>query len=300
MDIRKHAKIGLIHFMAYPEVMKGDGPILETLRKILVDDYFEAVEITRINDDGVAREAAALLQQAHMTVAFGAQPVLLINKLNLNALDSGERQKAVDTVAGCFDQASLLGAVGLAVLSGPCEPGREAEAGKALVESLMALADRAAGYDMKLALEVFDDAVDKKSLVGRSAVAREIGAEVRARCPNFGLMHDLSHMPLLGESPSEALGPIADLLIHMHMGNCIMKDPACGGYGDQHPRFGVEGGENDVAELAGFIESLYEVGYLGGDERRILSFEVKPLPGEDSDLIIANAKRTLNAALARL
>ncbi len=55
--LRKHAKIGIIHFMAYPEVMKGDGPIIETLGRLAADDYFDLVEVTRINS------AAARLEQ---------------------------------------------------------------------------------------------------------------------------------------------------------------------------------------------------------------------------------------------
>ena len=40
--IRSHMKVGLIHFMAYPSTIDGEGPILETLKKVLVDDYFDA------------------------------------------------------------------------------------------------------------------------------------------------------------------------------------------------------------------------------------------------------------------
>jgi len=35
----KFTKVGLIHFMAYPQVMRGYGPILETLQKIDGDDF---------------------------------------------------------------------------------------------------------------------------------------------------------------------------------------------------------------------------------------------------------------------
>ena len=52
-SIRKYMKVGLIHFMAYPAVIKGEGPIEETLRKIALDDYFEAVEVTWIKDASV-------------------------------------------------------------------------------------------------------------------------------------------------------------------------------------------------------------------------------------------------------
>jgi len=48
-------KGGLVHFMAYPEVMKGEGSILEKLQKIAEDDFFTAVEIFWIKDEGFGR-----------------------------------------------------------------------------------------------------------------------------------------------------------------------------------------------------------------------------------------------------
>ena len=54
-SIRKYMKVGLIHFMAYPSVIKGEGPIEETFRMIALDDYFEVAEITWIKD-AVARK----------------------------------------------------------------------------------------------------------------------------------------------------------------------------------------------------------------------------------------------------
>ena len=40
----KFMKVELIHFMAYPQVMRGEGPILETLQKIAEDDFYAARE----------------------------------------------------------------------------------------------------------------------------------------------------------------------------------------------------------------------------------------------------------------
>ena len=87
-----------------------------------------------------------------------------------------------------------------------------------------------------------------------------------------------------------------DHLVHAHIGNCVLGDTSHPAYGDQHPRFGVPGGENDVEEVAEFLRCLFEIGYLGEGKRPIVSFEIKPQPHETSELIIANAKRTLNAA----
>ena len=84
--------------MAYPETMKGDGPILETLQKIAEDDFFTAVEVSWIKDVKVRQKAKKLLEVSHLTVAYAAQPRLMVKKLNLNSLNETERQEAVNEV----------------------------------------------------------------------------------------------------------------------------------------------------------------------------------------------------------
>jgi sugar phosphate isomerase/epimerase len=109
-------------------------------------------------------------------------------------------------------------------------------------------------------------------------------------------MLDLSHFPLQHETPRDALYAARDHLVHAHMGNCMMRDPGLAGYGDQHPRFGIPGGENGVPQLAEYLRVLREIGYLNEKNPQILSFEVKPLGDETSGIVIANAKRALREA----
>ena len=40
-------RVGIIHFMAYPKCMGGDGPIIETLAALAHDDFFEVIEVRR-------------------------------------------------------------------------------------------------------------------------------------------------------------------------------------------------------------------------------------------------------------
>ncbi|PYV36505.1 MAG: xylose isomerase, partial [Acidobacteria bacterium] len=54
---KKYMKVGLVQFMAFPQVLKGEGPVLETLEKVLTDDFFDVVEITTIKDPGVRAQA---------------------------------------------------------------------------------------------------------------------------------------------------------------------------------------------------------------------------------------------------
>jgi sugar phosphate isomerase/epimerase len=298
--LRQSAQIGIVFSMAYPEVGRGDGPVLDRLQRLLTDDYFDVIEMMAIADPGVAAEAAAMLREAHVATVFGAGGVLMRGGYNLNALDTAARLAAVDAVRAYFDQAALLGATGVGVLSGPCPADARQAGTAALIDSLIRLSTAAAGYGMRFMLEVFDTDIEKRALVGHAPLARQVGAAVRAQCPNFGLLHDSSHMPLLGESPAAALEPIADLLVHMHIGNAVLADTASPAYGDQHPRFGYPGSANGVDDVAELLRVLYRIGYLGGPERRTLSFEIKPQPGESSARIIAGAKRVLNAAAARV
>jgi sugar phosphate isomerase/epimerase len=109
-------------------------------------------------------------------------------------------------------------------------------------------------------------------------------------------MVDLSHLPLIRESAAEAILPVKEYLVHAHLGNCVVKSPNLPAYGDVHPRFGFPGGENDVHEVTEFLKVLLQIGFLNEKNPPIVSFEVKPFGDEDSDVVIANAKRTLTMA----
>ncbi len=300
-SIYSYMKVGLIHFMAYPETMKGEGPILQTLKKICTDDYFNAVEISWIKDAETRKKAMNMLKTAAITVAYGGQPRLLTTGLNINDIDETGRQKALETLIEGIDEAYEMGAVGFAYLSGRYQEEKKEEAFQALVHSTKALCAYARKKgDMKVVLEVFDYDVDKKSLIGPAFLAKRLAAIIMEEYDNFGLMVDLSHLPLIHESLEEAILPIKEYIVHAHMGNCVVKDPGLPAYGDAHPRFGFPDSENDVEELVAYLRCLKSIGFLNKENPPIVSFEVKPFGEEDPDIVVANAKRTLNKAWALL
>ena len=293
----QYMKVGLIHFMAYPSVIKGEGPIEETFRKIALDEYFEAVEITWIKDPAVRKNVKKMLDTSHMTLAYGAQPRLLTTGQNINDLDPAARRTAVANLKEGIDEAHELGAAGFAFLSGKYAEATKEESYKALLESTYELCEYAKSKGgMLVALEVFDFDIDKKSIIGPAALAKRYAQDVRKKYSNFGLMVDLSHIPLLHETIKESLEPIKDYIVHAHMGNCVVRDPALTAYGDMHPRFGFPGSENDVDQLVEYLRFLLSIGFLNKQKRPIVSFEVKPVGDEDPDLVVANAKRVLNQA----
>ena len=303
-SIYRYADVGLIHFMAYPQCIKGEGPILETLQEIVEDPFFTAVEVTRIEDAQTRKAAAKLLAESGMKVAFGGQPCMLTQKLSLCNLDEAGRQACVTELKRCIDQAYELGCAGFGVLSGPqpADKSKYGEATERLVDSLMELCAYSAKCgSMPIVLETFDQlSFGKNALVGPTSEAVAISKRVRARFPSFGLMLDLSHAPLLSETPGDMLRAGAEHLVHAHIGNAVMRDPSHPAYGDEHPRFGIEGGENGVAELTVFMQELLRVGYLKAGKPAIVSFEVKPIAawGESAAVVVANAKRALQKAWA--
>src|SRR5436190_396934 len=231
--IRKYMKVGLVHFMAYPTTINGEGPVVETTKKLGLYDY--------------------------------------------------------------------LFATGFAFLSGKYEEEKKELAFEALVKSTNEICDYVKSKgDMRVALEVFDYDVDKKSLIGPADITLRFAKEIRKEHGHFGLMVDLSHIPLIHETVEESLLPVKDYIIHAHIGNCVMKSPEMPAYGDAHPRFGFPNGENDVDEVVHYLKVLLDIGYLNTEKPPIVSFEIKPFGDEDPDIVIANAKRTLNAAWARV
>jgi sugar phosphate isomerase/epimerase len=295
--------MSIVHFMAYPEIMKGEGPVLETVTKIAEDPFFGAIEIGWIKDPKVRAEVKQVVEAAHIKVGHGAQSALLIRKLNLNSLDEDERRSAVEQLFLNVDEAAELGAQRMAFLSGK-DPGpadRE-RAFDALVKSVKQVAVYGREKGIALTLETFDYDIDKKALIGPSDLALRFSQTIREDFPDFGLMFDLSHLPLLHENAEDALIMLKDHLVHIHIGNAVLN-PALPGYGDMHPRFGFPGGCNDVPELTNFIRNLFKAGYLadGNADRPWVGFEIKPqFPWETPELLITGTKRTWIDAWSRV
>ncbi|MDN5362563.1 MAG: hypothetical protein PWP70_1610 [Moorella sp. (in: firmicutes)] len=300
-SIYEYLKVGIVHFKAFPEVVNGTGPVVETLERIAADDFFTAVEVGWIKDVQQRTEAARLLQIAHLEVCYACQPAIFSQKLNLNSLDPGERKRAVKQVFNCLKEASDLGAAAVRIPAGK-DPGpeRREEAKKLLVDSLAQICEYAREMgDPAITLKIFDRDIDKESLIGHFCDAFDIARELRSSYPKFGLLADLSHFPLLREKPEEALPLVQDYLMAFHIGNCVMKDRRHPLYGDLQPRFGVEDGEIDTPQVSAYFRLLADLGLIGPEKRPVLSAEVRPLlPGETSELILANAKRVIKEAWA--
>ena len=302
-SIYRYMHLGIVHFKAFPQVVGGQGPIVETLRKIAEDDFWTAVEVGWMKDVKVRHEASKLLEVSHLNVCYATQPRILGQKLNPNSFDTAERNKAIDNVKRGIDEAYQLGASSVRVLSGK-DPGddKREEAKKIFIDTLKQWCDYAKQQgDIRLYLKIFDRDIDKRALIGHFKDAADVAEAVYKEYQNFGILSDLSHFPLLRETPAEAIPLVMKYPMHFHIGNCVMRDRKNILYGDLQPRFGVPGGELDTLDVRDYFKLLLEHNLLNPDDKPVLSVEVRPLLAEEtSEMIIANAKRVIKQAWASL
>ena len=300
-SIHKYFKVGLIAFMAYPSMLRGEDPdTMQWLKKIAVDDYFDAIEVTWIKDAETRKKAAKMLDESHLTVCYGAQPRLLTTGMNANHIDEAERAKAEATLIEAIDEAQELGSKGIAFLSGKWQKETQEEAYAQLLKTTRNVCDYARRKDMFVELEVFDFDIAKASLIGPAPLAARFASEMRSTHTNFGLLIDLSHIPMCYESSEFVVRTLRPYLTHFHIGNTVCSDPEAEGYGDEHQRFGFPSGANDIPELTEFLRVLKNEGLFNAADPLVLSFEVRPWKDEDPEIVIANAKRVLNRAWAIL
>ena len=300
-DLYKYMDIGIVHFKAFPEVVNGSGSVVKTLRKIVEDDFWTAVEVGWVKDDKERSEVRKLLEVSGLRVCYACQPRVLSQKLNLNSFDEKERRKAVEGVKKGIEEAYHLGATSIRVLSGK-DPGDEKreDAKKIFADSLNELCEFNEEFgDSMIFLKVFDRAIDKKALIGKFSDAADVAEKVYADHKKFGVLADLSHFPLLDEKAEDAIPLVEKFPMHFHIGNCIMRDRRHPLYGDLQPRFGIPEGENDVEEVRDFFQLLVDRKLISPEKRPVVSVEVRPLLLEEySEAIIAQSKRVIKKAWA--
>jgi sugar phosphate isomerase/epimerase len=298
--------LGVVYPKLFSHANSGQGPILETLSKLLQDPFFSAIEVTWIKDDAVRRQARDLLQVSGMAVLFNGAPAIRELQVNLCALDSDRRQISVERLKKVIDEAYFLGAKILHCVSGPDPgPSQRPEAKSRLIDSLEQLCryalENTTDYTLVLALENSDREVDRMALLGPTAETVAVVQEVRRHFSNCGILLDQGHFPLMKEDPGQALEMARGMLTHVHIGNCYSKDPSKPYFGDKHLPFGVPGSDVGVAELAAFIRKLREIGFWGQQSDTtlpVISFEAGPYMGEPPEVVVANLKRYFTRAWA--
>ena len=289
--IQKYFQIGTIQWMSHPPVSYD---LLDSVKTLAVDDFFTAIEITKIADDETRDKVKHMLEQK---VCYGAQPRLLGPGLNPNDVDEEGRKKAEETLLEAIDEAQYMGAKGIAFLAGKWNKETKEEAYSQLLKTTRNICSYAAEKNMMVELEVFDFDMDKAALIGPAPYAAEFAADMRKTHNNFGLLVDLSHFPTTYETSRFVIQTLKPYITHLHFGNAVVIK-GCEAYGDKHPRLGFPNSANDTDQLVDFLTVLKQEGFFRAQDPLVLSMEVTPWGDEDGDIILANTKRVLKRAWA--
>lgn len=293
-SIHKYFQVGTLRWMSFPRL-----GVVESVKRIASDDYFDAIEIAKCEDDEEREAVKKILEQSHLTVCYGAQPCLLSQKLNPNDLDEEGRKKAEAALFEAVNEAEYLGARAVVLMAGKWKEETREDSYRQLIRTTGNLCAYAAKKAMNVELEVFDYDVDKASLIGPASLAARFASDMRLHYPNFGLLIDLSHIPLCHENARDVIRTCRPYITHLHFGNAVAK-PGSEGYGDHHQRFGYPNSANDIPKLLDYLEALKEEGFLNAKAPMVFSMEVSPTEEEDEEIVLANTKRCLNRAWALL
>lgn len=293
--IQKYFQVGLVSGMAYAPVLAELG-WEEVVGRIAIDDYFDVAEVNPLPDRQTRERVSALSAQGHLKLYCNAHARLLSSGLNPNDIDEEGREKAEATLLEGVDESGELGISTMGLLAGQWTMETREQCMKQLLKTVVNVCRYAQTKGILVELEVFDHDIAKKALLGPAPLAARFAGEVREHCHNFGLMADLSHFPMTYETPQQVIPVLRPYLTHFHMGNTVCHDPAAAAYGDEHPRFGFPNSSNDVPQVLDFLRVLKKNGFFCPENPYTLTFEIKPWTGENVDVILANAKRTLNRA----
>lgn len=197
----------------------ADYEVLESIKTICCDDYFDVLEVTQMKDEAVREKARKMLEQAHIMSMLWRTAKAVGTGLNPNDIDEEGRLKAERTLLEAVDEAEYLGAGGIAFLAGKWEEKTKEESYVQLKKTTKRVCDYAAEKGMAVELEVFDYDMDKAALIGPAPYAAKFAADMRCMCSNFGLIVDLSHFPTTYETSKFVIQTLRPYITHFHIGN---------------------------------------------------------------------------------
>ena len=296
--------LGLVVQAFFPEARARKRPALEITRKLAADPFFQALEISGVEDPALQRELAGIARASGKSLVFSGGAYCRAGGHNLHDLDEGKREKALQQVRKIIDEAYDYGCRILYVMGfeAPAPP----ECDRAREKFARSLADLSAyargknpAAQLTLSVENFYLLTDTPFLIGPTLDFARMLKELRSKNPNLGLTFDTSHILQLKEDLPSTFARVQEVIAHIHLSNCLLKDRSSPFFGDKHPPYGFPGSEIGIPELAGFFSTLKAQGYFSRTfptGKPILSLEVITPPGQTPETALGEAKEAFQEA----
>ncbi len=295
-NIRKYARLGLVHHMLHPDSIENPGAHVETLIALSERTDIETFDCCLPYDKNHRETLARALPPCGKEIVSSPH-LSIIKGMSPSSTVSSEQGLVRVVYADQADAAAGVGASGFVCYSGRETPGADIASSRAAFADFSRwLCGRLAGGGITALLEPFDTDIDKKFVYGATADCAALIDSFRPEVTNFGINLDFAHIPLMHETFSQAVGAVRPHLKRVHLGNCVMRDKSSPWYGDMHPPIGIDGGEIDTPQLARQLALLLEAGYLDTASRGALVLEMRPFPGMTAEETVEDAFRRLDTA----
>jgi sugar phosphate isomerase/epimerase len=299
-DIRKYARIGLAHFMLYPDCVRRERVNFETLPAVLARDDIEAVDFCLPFHPEYRARLSAILRASDKRRGFAIHPYPL-DKISMGSTADNEKALTRMILDNQIEAAAAASADSFTIASGIDVGDEERPAAMAEFREVCRwVCGRAAKYGIPVLLEPFDRGAHRCFLMGPTVECAAFIESLQPEVNNLRIQLDIAHVRLSGEELDSAVKAAGEHLGHVHLGNCVMKDHSDPFFGDKHPPIGYPTGEIDVPELTQVLRALLDVGYLGTETRGTLVFETQPLPGGDVTQLIEDCLAKLWQAWERV
>ena len=263
----------------YPQSMVDGDIHTRSLRELAVNPSVDALDCWVWADHGneelqILRESGKVINY-NIGDRFGEAPSFPASA------DANERAYALDRLRRESNFAMECGAKKIIFASGKGVKGDHKGSLQRFVEFVLTWSETLP-KDICLCLEPTDCDIDKHFLLGALEDTVACVEAIRKEGRNIGILLDMGHIPIMHETLASAVEKTADVLEHIHLGNCVVKDPLHPLYGDKHPCWGEQGGEYDTQDGAEMLQLLKKFGYFSRAYPQTVSFEMRTLPNMDA------------------
>ena len=294
-EIRKFAKIGLVHHLLYPRCIADPDYHLQTLLRFVKREEIETLDCCIPYGEERRKKAIPVLKDCGKEITY-TMHLFPLRKISLGSTCPQEQGLTRLVIKDQIEVAVAVGAARFIFGSGADMPQGRPAAKKAFADFCRWFCKELKPYGMTALLEPFDRTFDKKYLYGPTSECVELIESLKPEVDNLALELDVAHLPLMNESFKDAFKTAGPDLKYVHLGNCIKKDASHPWYGDFHPPVGIDGGEIDIPELVSIFRICLDIGYLKEENRGRLVLEMQPFPGKTVDETVQDNLQRLEKA----
>lgn len=270
--------LGVNHQFLYPEAMINEKAHIEAMRELVTLPNLDALDCWIWRTPETSREELKILRSSGKQInynigdRFGEVPVFPASS------DAAERRYAADILRREIGFAMEADAKKIIFASGPDVPANREDAKKRLAEFILDVFSDVP-KDVEICFEPVDRDIDKRFLFGPAGETADFIRSIRlSGMKNFGMLLDMAHIPIMGETLESAVRDAGETLNHIHLGNNIVSNPNHPMYGDKHVPFGEPESIYTEKDVAVLLKLLYDNGYLKQTPCTV-TFEVRPKSG---------------------